>query len=78
MSQQTNFVPPRVPFVDLVTGRIARVWEDFLREIFSRVSGSDPAPITTPDLSIVPLSARIARLESMQTDPTSLYRPYGK
>lgn len=40
MTVQIQFVPPRIPFVDLRTGEINRPWEDFLRSLFTIVGGS--------------------------------------
>ena len=37
MTVNIQFVPPRIPFVDLKTGEINRPWEDFLRSLFTIV-----------------------------------------
>ena len=39
MTVNIQFVPPRIPFVDLKTGEINRPWEDFLRSLFTIVGG---------------------------------------
>ena len=43
MTTQIQFVPPRIPFVNLQTGEISRPWEDFLRGLFTIVGGSSGA-----------------------------------
>ena len=43
MTTQIQFVPPRIPFVDLKTGEISRPWEDFLRSLFTIVGGVNGA-----------------------------------
>ena len=40
MTVNIQFVPPRIPFVDIKTGEINRPWEDFLRSIFTIVGGT--------------------------------------
>ena len=58
MTQNTQIIPPRVPFVDPQTGLIAREWYRFLANIFDRVGGGESATtITEVSTSVTTLEA---------------------
>jgi hypothetical protein len=46
MTEALRFVPPRVAFVDISTGMIAREWYLFLQGLFNRVGGANGSSTT--------------------------------
>ena len=47
-----NFVPPRVPFVDVRTGIIAREWYLLLEQLFSWKMGDAATAATLTDITV--------------------------
>lgn len=90
----TNIPAPRVPFIDLRTGLMAREWYRFFMNLFV-LTGSGQSDISVTDLAIAPvvqdtlstvpnlgpdtqLAAMMARWDALQLDPTAYGEPRGE